>query len=59
MFNDRGTGGGPPCEQLTVHEQKVLGTMGGMKRVVGFSSIIDPMKVSSDTFHKMFISIII
>ena len=42
---NRGTGGGPPTEQLTEYQQRVLTCMGGWKRVIGFSAVRDPLEV--------------
>jgi len=45
LFHGRGTGGGPPTEQLTDYQQRVLTCMGGWKRVFGFTVVKDPLEV--------------
>lgn len=43
---NRGTGGGPPRDELlSTYERRVLNVMGGWVRVVGHTSVVDPLEV--------------
>ncbi|KAK3928640.1 hypothetical protein KUF71_016864, partial [Frankliniella fusca] len=39
-----GTGGGRPLDLLSDYDRRVLGLMGGWTRVVGFTSVVDPLE---------------
>ncbi|KAK3916266.1 Altered inheritance of mitochondria protein 23, mitochondrial, partial [Frankliniella fusca] len=41
-----GTEGGRPLDLLSDYDRRVLALMGGWTRVVGFTSVVDPLEIS-------------
>lgn len=39
------TGGNNPLDLLTEYDRRVLAVMGGWMRIVGFTSVVDPLEV--------------